>query len=94
VGGGENEIAAALRVLERLELRDTVVTGDALVAQREICQAIRQKGGHYLFPLKGNQPAVRQAIEQALRTTEKKNSAAQAPSKAIAAESKRVNWRS
>lgn len=54
-----NEITAALGLLKDLPLDGAVVTGDAIFMQREICQRIRDRGGHYLFVVKGNQPEMR-----------------------------------
>jgi hypothetical protein len=42
--GKGRELEAAKAVLENLDLRGQIVTGDALLAQRDICQGIRQKG--------------------------------------------------
>jgi hypothetical protein len=42
--GPGQELAAAKVVLERLDVRGHVVTGDALLAQRDICQRIVKKG--------------------------------------------------
>jgi len=42
--GPGQELAAAKVVLERLELRGHVVTGDALLAQRDVCKRIVKKG--------------------------------------------------
>lgn len=57
-----NEITAAPRVLAALDLRDCVVTGDAMFTQRDLCQQIVLAGGDYVFPVKDNQPAVYRAI--------------------------------
>lgn len=40
---GSNEITAALQLLASLELERTIVTGDAIFAQQEICRVITQK---------------------------------------------------
>lgn len=72
---GGNEITAALALLERLKLCDTVITGDAIFAQQEICRTIRAKGGHYLFTLKDNQKSLRTAVEQAFDTEKKREDA-------------------
>jgi hypothetical protein len=53
-----NEITAALTLLKGLPLDGAVITGDAVFCQRAICQAIRDGGGHYLFTVKANQPAL------------------------------------
>jgi len=62
-----NEIPALAELLEPLELDGTVVTADALNTQRESARHIVQdKGGHYVFTVKDNQPGLRQRIEQRL----------------------------
>lgn len=58
-----NEITAALTLLKGLPLEGAVITGDAIFAQRRICQSVRDAGGHYLFTVKTNQPALRRDIE-------------------------------
>ncbi len=58
-----NEITAAITLLKRLPLNGAVITGDAIFAQREICRHIQDAGGHYLFTVKANQPALRRDIE-------------------------------
>ena len=42
--------------------RVLVVTGDAMFCQREVCQQVLQQQGHYLFVVKDNQPAPKEAI--------------------------------
>ena len=56
VDGKENEIRAAPRLLQRLDLRRCVVGADALLTQREIAQQIRRQGGDYILYAKDNQP--------------------------------------
>lgn len=72
VKGEENEITAALRVLEKLELKDKIVTGDAIFAQKNICQIIKNNQGNYLFALKDNHKSQRKAIDQAFEVYDKK----------------------
>lgn len=60
----ENEIVAAPEALAEVDLRDIVVSGDAMQTQRGLSQQIIEAGGDYLFPVKDNQPKMRQAIEQ------------------------------
>jgi len=60
----ENEIVAAPRVLEGVSLVGKVVTGDALHAQRAISEQIIARGGHYLWPVKENQPRLYQDIQR------------------------------
>lgn len=64
VGRQENEIPAAGRVLKSLDLRGKIVTGDALLAQRELSLQITQAGGDYVWNIKDNQPETRQDIER------------------------------
>jgi len=42
--GKGRELEAAKAVLESLDLKGQIVTGDALLAQRDICRKIRKKG--------------------------------------------------
>ncbi len=62
VDGKTNEITAAPELLETIVLKGRVITGDALLCQREICQKIIDGGGHYLLAVKDNQPTLMQAI--------------------------------
>jgi hypothetical protein len=43
--GKGQELEAVREILKRLELAGQVVTGDALLAQRDICRDIGRKGG-------------------------------------------------
>lgn len=60
----QNEITAALALLRSLPLDGTVITGDAIFCQREICRHIRDNRGHYLFTVKQNQPELHAAIAE------------------------------
>lgn len=64
VAGKENEISAAPRLLERLDLRQTVVLGDAMHTQRKISANIVAQGGHYVWIVKKNHPRLREDIEK------------------------------
>ena len=59
-----NEHKAALQLLTSLVLDGTVIIGDAAFCQRDVCRQIVNSGGDYLFPVKGNQPALMRDIEQ------------------------------
>lgn len=56
VGDKTNEIPVAQEVLRMLNLKDTVVTFDALNTQKETIAAIIDRKGAYVAALKGNQP--------------------------------------
>jgi len=61
-----NEAAAALRLVELLQLKGCVVTADALHCHRAMAKAVRERGGDYAFALKANQPALLRDAEAAL----------------------------
>lgn len=59
----ENEIVVAPKLVECLDLRNKVVTGDAMHTQRELSTQIVAAGGNFVWVVKDNQPTTRQAIE-------------------------------
>jgi len=63
--GKGQELAAVETVLAQVPLAGRVVTGDALLTQRAVCQQILDGGGDYVFPVKENQPALRESLAQA-----------------------------
>lgn len=60
-----NEIVAAPKLLEQLDLTGCIVTGDAMFTQRDLCIQIVQAGGDYVLPVKVNQKTVQHAITEA-----------------------------
>ena len=61
-----NEHKAALQLLGILPLKGSIVTGDAMFCQRDLCAQIIEKGGDYLFFAKDNQPGLVTDIEAGL----------------------------
>jgi hypothetical protein len=60
-----NEIPAVQKVLQRVDLEGSLVTADALNTQAETARIIvQEKGGDYLFTVKGNQPGVEKNVQQ------------------------------
>lgn len=57
-----NEHKAALELLGILPLRGSVVMGDAMFCQRDLCAKIIEQGGDYLFTVKGNQQGLERDI--------------------------------
>jgi hypothetical protein len=57
-----NEHKTALEVLQVVPLGGLIVTADAAFTQRDVCAAIVTGGGHYVLPVKDNQPALKQNI--------------------------------
>jgi len=56
VGEKTNEIPVAQEILKSMDLRDTIVTFDALNTQKATIAVIVEQKGHYLGGLKGNHP--------------------------------------
>ena len=50
-----NEITAFPTVIQSLNIRNAIVTVDALNTQKENCKIVKKKRGDYVFALKGNQ---------------------------------------
>jgi predicted transposase YbfD/YdcC len=63
VDSWENEIPAAMRILKQVDLRGKVVTGDALLTQRELSTHIVEAGGDYVWTVKDNQSRLKEDIE-------------------------------
>jgi predicted transposase YbfD/YdcC len=51
-----SEIAAFTTLLDELDLRDVLITADALHTHRGHARYLRERGGHYLMTVKANQP--------------------------------------
>lgn len=65
VAEGSNEIPAVQAVLRQVDLDGSLVTADALNTQAETARiVVQEKGGDYLFPVKGNQPGVAKNVQQ------------------------------
>ena len=62
VDGKENEIVAVPRLLESIDLRGKVVSGEAMLAQRELSERVVEGGGEYVWTVKRNQPQLREDI--------------------------------
>lgn len=59
-----NEISAAPQLLETIDLRDCVITGDAMFTQRDLCEQIVLAGGDYVLPVKANQSKMLETIAE------------------------------
>lgn len=65
VEGKTNEPKTALELLRLIPMKGTVVTGDAIFAQRDLSQRILDAGGAYVWTVKDNQKSLRTEIENA-----------------------------
>lgn len=63
---GYDEVTAAIELLKTLPLKGAVVTGDAMFADRHLCDTIVQGGGNYVLPVKDNRPSLKRGIQAAL----------------------------
>src|SRR4051794_20994909 len=62
-----NEITAALTLLKTLPLEGAIISGDAILAQTDLCRLIIERGGDYFFTVKSNQPTLEADIALAFR---------------------------
>jgi predicted transposase YbfD/YdcC len=62
VDGKSNEITAIPQLLELLDLKDCVVTIDAMGCQKDIAAKIVAKGADYVLALKENQPTLHEQV--------------------------------
>lgn len=65
VGHKGSELQGAKALLEALELHGCLVSIDAVGCRTDLAQHIRARGADYLFCVKGNQPKLRQSLEEA-----------------------------
>jgi predicted transposase YbfD/YdcC len=65
VAAKSNEITAMPQLLALLDLRDKIVTTDAMGCQKEIAQTIVAGGGDYILAVKDNQPTLHAEIQAA-----------------------------
>lgn len=63
VDAKSNELVAIPELLDALSMKDATITIDAMGCQREIAKKIRQKRGHYILQVKGNQPQLLEDLQ-------------------------------
>jgi hypothetical protein len=63
VGRKENEITKAPKALKLVEIAQKVLTGDAMHTQRGFAAQIVEGQGHYVLPVKENQPQLYKNIQ-------------------------------
>lgn len=56
-GKNENEVEAAIKVVQLLDLTDAIVSADALHCHKRMAKAVLAQGGNYILALKGNRRA-------------------------------------
>ena len=58
-----NEIEAILRLLDKISIKECIVTIDAIGTQKEIIKKIKNKKGYFCLQVKGNQKTLKEDIE-------------------------------
>jgi predicted transposase YbfD/YdcC len=56
------ELIFGPQVLENIPVKDHIITGDAMFAQKKICEQIVRRDGGYVFTVKGNQEKLEEDI--------------------------------
>lgn len=59
-----NEITAVLELLDMLDIREAIITADAMSCQKEIVHKICERDADYCIGLKGNQPTLQKDVEE------------------------------
>lgn len=59
-----NEINAIKELFDLIDIKDNVITIDAIGTQKEIVEIIRKKGGDYILNVKANQPGTLLELEE------------------------------
>ena len=86
--GGENEIEAALKLVELLDLTGKIITADALHCHHRMTEAVTAKKADYVLALKGNRPDWLAEAERHFATKSGKTS-----TKDLARSHDRFEWR-
>jgi predicted transposase YbfD/YdcC len=68
VDAKSNEITAMPQLLQLLDLREKIVTTDAMGCQKEIAEIVIKQEGDYVLAAKDNQPTLRAEIQAAFAT--------------------------
>jgi predicted transposase YbfD/YdcC len=69
VDAKSNEITAMPQLLQLLDLRQKIVTIDAMGCQKEIAKIIVEQEGDYVLAVKDNQPTLHAEVQAAFATT-------------------------
>ncbi len=64
VSNKTNEIPISTEILQNFDVRDKVITTDALLTQKSFCQEIVERDGDYVLPVKNNHPDLYEDIQK------------------------------
>jgi predicted transposase YbfD/YdcC len=56
------ELVVGPEVIDHIPVQDHIITGDAMFAQKRICEQIVERGGGYVLTVKGNQETLEENI--------------------------------
>lgn len=70
-----NEITATPKLMELLDLKDCIVTADAMNCQKEIAAKAIEKKANYMLAMKGNHPRAHEEIKKYMDEFSDKNAA-------------------
>lgn len=70
--GKSNEIKTVPKLLELLDIEGCIVSTDAMSCQRNTAKKILDKGGDYLFALKGNQEYLEKRVKEKFASANKR----------------------
>lgn len=56
------ELVIGPQVIDHISVKDHIITGDAMFAQKKICEQIVTRGGGYVLTVKGNQETIAENI--------------------------------
>jgi predicted transposase YbfD/YdcC len=70
VSDKSNEIRAVPQLLKMLELKNCIVTADAMNCQKEIASEVREAGADYVLCLKENHPTLHKEVERVFLAVE------------------------
>lgn len=64
VSGKHNEISGCYELLDNIPVKGNVISGDAIFCQKRLCSRIVEKGGDFIFVVKGNQKVLFSGIQK------------------------------
>ncbi len=77
-GPGHSESGIAIELLDILNIKDSVIVGDAGIGLISVANKVIEKGGNYIFPIKGNRKKLKKFIQDEFEGIAEKNSKSKA----------------
>lgn len=74
-----NEIKAVPLLIDKIDIREKIITADAMSMQKDIINKIRENGGDFIIELKANQRSLRYGVEDRLTVCHPVNSYSEGP---------------